>query len=92
MTAGRLGLALVIDTDGKLLGIFTDGDLRRALTKNTLCMQDTVDTYMSIKPLTVSADMRLVEAEDLMRNQKIRCLIVVDAAVKPLGLVELFDV
>jgi arabinose-5-phosphate isomerase len=92
MTAGRLGLALVIDTDGKLLGIFTDGDLRRALTKNTLCMQDSVDTYMSIKPLTVSADMRLAEAEDLMRNQKIRCLIVVDAAVKPLGLVELFDV
>jgi arabinose-5-phosphate isomerase len=92
MTAGRLGLALVTDTGGTLLGIFTDGDLRRALTKNSSCMQDPVDTYMSVRPMTVSADMRLVEAEDLMHNQKIRCLVVVDAAAKPVGLVELFDV
>jgi arabinose-5-phosphate isomerase len=92
MTAGRLGLALVIDTDAKLLGIFTDGDLRRALTKNSSCMQDPVDTYMSVQPMTVSAEVRLVEAEDLMHNQKIRCLVVVDAAAKPVGLVELFDV
>jgi arabinose-5-phosphate isomerase len=91
MTAGRLGLALVVDTDGKLLGIFTDGDLRRALTKNSSCMQDPVDTYMSVQPLTVSSDIRLVEAEELMRNNKIRCLVVVDGAAKPVGIVELFD-
>lgn len=92
MTAGRLGLALVLGTDGKLLGIFTDGDLRRALTKNTSCMQDTIDSHMSVQPLTVSPDMRLVEAEDLMRNQKIRCLVIVDDTAKPVGLVQLFDV
>ncbi len=92
MTAGRLGLTLVLDADGILLGIFTDGDLRRALTKNSSCMEHAVDTYMSVQPLTVNADVRLVDAEDLMRNQKIRCLVVVDAAAKPVGLVELFDV
>ncbi len=55
-------------------------------------MQDPVDTYMSVRPMTVSADVRLVEAEDLMHNQKIRCLVVVDEAANPVGLVELFDV
>lgn len=91
MTQGRLGLALVMDQQGALNGLFTDGDLRRALMQNNLSMRETVDRYMSIKPLTISPDVRLAEAEELMRSNKVRCLVVVDDAAKPVGLVELFD-
>jgi arabinose-5-phosphate isomerase len=91
MTQGRLGLALVMDQQGALNGFFTDGDLRRALMQNNLSMRETVDRYMSIKPLTISPDVRLAEAEELMRSNKVRCLVVVDDAAKPVGLVELFD-
>jgi arabinose-5-phosphate isomerase len=92
MTAGRLGVALVIDSNGVLKGLFTDGDLRRALMQNNLSMQKVVDDYMSTQPLTVHAEIRLVAAEELMRSRKIRCLIVVDVKAKPIGLIELFDV
>lgn len=91
MTQGRLGLALVMDQQGALNGLFTDGDLRRALMQNNLSMRETVDRYMSINPLTISPDVRLAEAEELMRSHKVRCLVVVDDAAKPVGLVELFD-
>lgn len=92
MTAGRLGVALVVDSNGMLKGLFTDGDLRRALMKNNLSMQEMVDDYMSLQPLTVDPDIRLTEAEDLMRSRKIRCLVVVDKSKKPIGLLEMFDV
>lgn len=92
MTAGRLGVALVVDSNGMLKGLFTDGDLRRALMQNNLSMQEMVDDYMSLQPLTVDSDIRLTEAEDLMRSRKIRCLVVVDNSTKPIGLLEMFDV
>lgn len=91
MTQGRLGVALVLNSQGGLDGLFTDGDLRRALMQNNLSMSGAVDLYMSANPLTVSPDVRLAEAEELMRSRKVRCLVVMDEAAKPVGLVELFD-
>ncbi len=75
MTAGRLGLAIVIDNK-KLKGIITDGDLRRAMLRDNTIMENTVDKYMSPVPVTVSADAMLIDAEVLMRKHKIRALVV----------------
>lgn len=91
MTEGRLGVALVMETTGQLKGLFTDGDLRRALTKGRLVMEDMVDHHMTVHPLTVDADVRLADAEELMRQRKVRCLVVTDNSPVPVGLVELFD-
>jgi arabinose-5-phosphate isomerase len=92
MTSGRLGVALVMDQSGALQGLFTDGDLRRALMKEQANMNDCVDKHMTLKPLVVGADVKLVEAEELMQRNKVRCLVVTDAnSSAPIGLVELFD-
>lgn len=92
MTSGRLGVALVMDASGQLKGLFTDGDLRRALMNKSLCMRDSVDDYMSLQPLTIQAEARLTDAEKFMHTRKVRCLVVVDVENKPVGLVELFDI
>jgi arabinose-5-phosphate isomerase len=92
MTEGRLGVALVMESSGKLKGLFTDGDLRRALMKERVGMSDCVDVHMTQQPLIIEEDVRLVEAETLMRKHKVRCLVVMDGkSLTPVGLVELFD-
>lgn len=93
MTAGRLGVALIVDGDHRLKGLLTDGDLRRALVNPlSISMTNSVDAYMSKNPLTVDAKMKLIDAENLMRERKVRCLVVTDAKLPgPVGLVEFFD-
>ncbi len=92
MTAGRLGVAVVMNQSGELKGIFTDGDFRRALMKAGVTMSDCIDSHITERPLTVNADVKLVEAEELMRKNKVRCLVVTDGEpTAPIGLVELFD-
>ena len=47
---------------------------------------------MTLRPLVIGADVKLVKAEELMRRNKVRCLVVTDAkSLAPVGLVELFD-
>lgn len=92
MTVGRLGLAVVVDSEGQLRGLFTDGDLRRAITKQGASMEDAVDALMSRNPLTVDPEAMLVEAEELMHQHKVRCLIVTNSGQsKPVGVIEIFD-
>ena len=92
MSEGRLGLVLVMDAAGQMKGLFTDGDLRRALMKSKSFLDDLVDHHMSLSPLTVTGEVRLAEAEELMRIHKVRILIVTNQEAIPIGLVELFDV
>lgn len=93
MSAGRLGLAVVLDEKGHLQGLFTDGDLRRALAKQGVSMSDSVDFFMSANPLTVESNVNLIEAERLMHQHKVRCLIVISELGQnlPVGILELFD-
>jgi arabinose-5-phosphate isomerase len=92
MTSGRLGLALVLDAAGELVGLFTDGDLRRALSTAAASMHDPVEQYMTKKPKTTFGNTMLAEAEETMHAYKIRCLVVLDEETrKPVGLVEIFD-
>jgi len=92
MTTGRLGVTLIMDKSHVIKGLFTDGDLRRALLNTGVGMNDCVDEYMTLNPLTIDVDMKLIEAEDVMRGNRVRCLVVTDSQSKhPVGLVELLD-
>jgi len=78
MTASRLGL-VVVHTDHKVQGIFTDGDLRRALLSGAAVMDKPVAEHMTLDPVCVSADALIKDAETLMREHKVRALVVISA-------------
>ena len=78
MTSSRLGL-VVVRTDHNVLGIFTDGDLRRALLSGTSVMEKPVSDYMTPDPVCVSAEALIKDAESLMREHKVRALVVISA-------------
>ncbi|ANI33375.1 arabinose 5-phosphate isomerase [Pseudomonas sp. JY-Q] len=90
MTRSRLGLTVVMDND-KLVGIVTDGDLRRALLEDETIINSTVAEFMTGKPRTILQDAQLSEAEAFMRDNKIRALAVTDANDSVVGVVEIFD-
>lgn len=75
MTSGRLGLAIIVE-NYRLLGILTDGDLRRALIMDPSMMDKPVRDFMTPVPVTISANSMVTDAEILMRKYKIRALIV----------------
>lgn len=91
MTAGRLGLALVME-EKKLLGIVTDGDLRRALLANPDVVNDTVSALLAPRPHTVKASTQLAEAEAYMLDNKIRVMpVTADDSDEVVGVIEIFD-
>ncbi len=93
MTSGRLGLCIIVEND-RLLGILTDGDLRRALIMDPTMLDKRVRDFMTPVPVTISADAMVSEAETLMRKYKIRALIVTGAREgeedQVCGLIEIF--
>ncbi|MDO7928156.1 KpsF/GutQ family sugar-phosphate isomerase [Pseudomonas sp. KFB-139] len=90
MTQSRLGLALVVE-EGALVGIVTDGDLRRALLENQGVLGENVASFMTSSPRTIKADAQLSEAEACMIENKIRALAVIDGNNAVVGVVEIFD-
>ncbi|HOY19771.1 MAG TPA: KpsF/GutQ family sugar-phosphate isomerase [Haliscomenobacter sp.] len=91
ITSKRLGATAVVDTDEKVLGIVTDGDLRRMLERldnwAEVCAQD----IMSAHPKTIFAHAMAVHALEIMRNYSISQLLVVDEVQKYVGVVHLHD-
>ena len=91
MTAGRMGMVLVKQGDD-LLGIFTDGDLRRAMLADAASMMDkTLSKVMTASPKTIHQDTLIVNAEEQMLQDKITLLIAVDDDNKVVGLLEIYD-
>lgn len=92
MTDSRMGSTSVINEQGKLIGIITDGDVRRALKGDSSdLLEENVKKVMTSSPLTVSADMLAAEALKLMENKEINHLPIVDAQNHPLGMVNFQD-
>jgi arabinose-5-phosphate isomerase len=90
MTSKRLGMTCVADGDGRLLGIVTDGDLRRHWT--AAGVQDgTAGDVMTRTPVTVSRDLLAVEALRIMEQRKITSVVVVDPAGGIEGVLHLHD-
>lgn len=92
MTQSRLGLTLVMDEADELVGIVTDGDLRRALLDNPSVVMDKVRAFMTPNPHTILDSAQLSEAESYMRENKVRALAVLNAQGREVvGVVEIFD-
>ena len=88
MSAKGFGCVGIVGTDGNLLGIITDGDLRRNMRDDLLTSQ--VDQVMTRNPKTARPDQLAAEALELLNARKVTALFVVENA-KPVGLVHLHD-
>jgi arabinose-5-phosphate isomerase len=91
MTSKRLGMTCVVDDQGVLTGIVTDGDLRRMLEQSLQIDKKTVNDVMTTEPKTIEADYLASFALQQMENFDITSLIVVDEGKHPLGIVHLHD-
>ncbi|HJS54191.1 MAG TPA: KpsF/GutQ family sugar-phosphate isomerase [Chitinophagaceae bacterium] len=90
ISSKRLGATAVVDNNNKLLGIITDGDLRRMLEKNISLAEITAADIMITTPKTIGPDELAVDALDLMRKKSITQLVVVEEG-KYLGFIHLHD-
>lgn len=91
MSDKRLGMTCVVDAETHLLGIVTDGDLRRHMTPGSALLDQQARDVMTAKPVTISRGMLGVEAIRLMEERKITAIVVVDPARRVEGVVHLHD-
>jgi len=78
MTQQRLGMAAVVDTGDRMLGVFTDGDLRRALDGGCDLRQTSIGSVMTRDPVTIGPQALAVEAARHMQRHKVQGLLVID--------------
>lgn len=88
MTAKSLGCLGIVDANGKLQGVITDGDLRRHMGADLLTA--TVDMIMTRKPKTIAPSMLASAALELINSSRITALFVVDKG-KPVGIIHVHD-
>ncbi len=90
MTGKRLGATAVVDDENNLLGVITDGDLRRMLEQGGSLEKISAKDLMTANPKTIDADELAVDALDMMRKKEITQLVVTDQK-KYLGIIHLHD-
>lgn len=92
MSRKRLGMTAVVDDDDRLLGLYTDGDLRRSLADPANDVRGTrIDRVMTRSPVTIDADALAVEAAQRMEAHKINALLVIDADRRVVGALNIHD-
>ncbi len=91
MTQKGLGMTVVTEDDGRLAGIFTDGDLRRTLDRNIDVRQTIIDDVMTAHGKTARAEMLAAEALKIMEDHKISSLVVIDDNDLPIGALNMHD-
>lgn len=91
MTRKGLGMTAVVDDDGRLAGVFTDGDLRRTLDRRIDVHAAVIGELMTRDCRTVEADMLAAEALELMERHRISALPVVDAERRLVGALNMHD-
>ncbi len=87
MSAKGLGAAAIVDADGQVLGIFTDGDLRRLIELGTDLRANTASDVMRPGPKTIGLNALAVDAADLMESHRITSVLVLDAQGRLCGAV-----
>jgi arabinose-5-phosphate isomerase len=92
ITHARAGAASVVDKNGRLIGIFTDGDLRRHLEIDDKLSQRKIKEVMTRDPLVVKEDQLAAEALRILEERKIDEVPVVDAKNRPVGLLDVQDI
>ncbi|MES2204075.1 MAG: KpsF/GutQ family sugar-phosphate isomerase [Pseudomonadota bacterium] len=91
MSAKTFGITAIVDENGTMCGVFSDGDIRRAIGKLINPNNATMQEIMSAKGKTIARDQLAAEALELMEKYKITSLFIIDADKKPVGLVHLHD-
>lgn len=91
MNSKRLGMTCVTEASGQLVGIVTDGDLRRHMTPGSALLEQQARDVMTQRPVTITRGMLAVEAIRLMEQRKITALVVVDGSLRVEGVVHLHD-
>ena len=91
MTGKSLGMVAIVDEAGKIIGVFTDGDLRRALEAHSNIIQLTAREVMTEDPVTVIPDMLAAGAVQIMDEKNINGLLVVDENEKLVGALNMLD-
>jgi len=92
ITKGRPGAAAVINGAGELIGIFTDGNLRRCLDERKDFLDRPVELFMSTGPKSVKPEQLVQEALRVMTEHRIDQVIVIDELNHPVGMIDIQDV
>ena len=88
MTEARCGSIALVSPEGRLSGVFTDGDFRRASLNNPEILQRPVCEVMTKQPITVAADTRAADVLHTLEHHDINDLVVVDHEQRPVGLLD----
>src|SRR6185369_5602708 len=91
MARRRAGSAVAVNPDGTLAGIFTQGDFGRHLATHPNLLELAVTPFLTVKPITVLSTALAFEVLRILEKHRIDDLVVVDAANKPVGLVDTQD-
>lgn len=91
MSRKGLGMTCVVDANGRLAGLVTDGDLRRLMMRDGEATARTACEIMTSTPVTIGADVVAVEALQVMEARRITSVPVVDADRRPLGVLHIHD-
>jgi arabinose-5-phosphate isomerase len=94
MSSKRLGMACVLDANGRLLGVVTDGDLRRHMQRSAAgsnLLDRQARDVMTATPVTIGRQLMAVEALRIMEQRKITAVVVVGSGEKVEGVVHLHD-
>jgi len=91
MSLKGLGMTAIVDNNNELVGLFTDGDLRRILDLKIDIHQDSIATVMTKSPTVAQADMLAAQALNIMEDKKINGLIIVNEKQIPVGAMNMHD-
>jgi arabinose-5-phosphate isomerase len=91
MSLKGLGMTAIIDEEQKLVGLFTDGDLRRVLDNKIDIHSDIISTVMTYNPQVANSEMLAAQALKIMEDKKINGLIIVNDDNKPVGAMNMHD-
>ena len=91
MTKAKSGTISVVDSKGRVVGVFTDGDFRRHIARDTNVLHAQIKTVMTRNPTTIREDALAVEALKIFQQRQIDDLIVVDENKRPVGIVDSQD-
>ncbi len=91
MSAKGLGMTCVVDTSCRLVGILTDGDLRRLMLQSDRPLAGPVSSAMTTKPVTIAPEALAGEALRILEDRKITSLAVADAGLRLVGVLQIHD-
>ncbi len=91
MTRAKSGSVGVVDAEGRLVGVFTDGDLRRRMSVDEAILSRPLSDVMTLRPITIDENALAVEALRIFHQRDIDDLIVVNSMQEPVGMVDSQD-